>query len=77
MKRLLFFFATLLITAVTIKAQTIVKGDMNGDGKVNVADVTSVANVAVGRTPMETVSVASSPFAMDHSLVVGTWYKSD
>ncbi len=67
----------LLCMAAAISAQTIVKGDMNGDGQVTVADVTAVANVAVGRTQMEYISASSSPFAVDNSYVVGTWYASD
>lgn len=77
MKRILFSFAVLLITAMTASAQTIVKGDMNGDDQVTIADVTSVVNIAIGKAPMETVSVTSEPFAFDNSSVVGTWYKND
>ena len=62
---------------MSASAQTIVKGDMNDDGQVNIADVTSVVNVAVGRVPMETVNVSNSPFTVDKSYVVGTWYASD
>ena len=61
MKRLLFFAAALLMTVVIASAQTIVKGDMNDDGLVTIADVTSVVNVAVGRVPMETINVSASP----------------
>ena len=67
----------LLCIAAAISAQTIVKGDMNNDGQVTVADVTAVANVAVGRTQMEYISASSSPFAVDNSYVVGTWYAAD
>ena len=77
MKRILSFFAALLMTAVSASAQTIVKGDMNGDGLVNVADVTSVVNVAVGRAQMETLSLGGSPYQVDNSMVVGIWYAPD
>ncbi len=45
MKRLLFLFATLLLSAVNTNAQTIVKGDINEDGVVNLADVTALVNL--------------------------------
>ena len=71
---LVYFFASM-----STSAQTIVKGDMNGDGQVTVADVTSVVNTAVGKTPMETINVGTSgnPYMVDNSTVLGTWYASD
>ena len=68
-----------LFASMSTSAQTIVKGDMNGDGQVTVADVTSVVNTAVGKTPMETINVGTSgnPYMVDNSQVVGTWYASD
>ena len=63
--------------SATLSAQTIIKGDMNDDGQVSIADVTSVVNVILGKAPQETISVGSNPFAVDNSLVVGTWYATD
>ncbi|MBQ6190567.1 MAG: Ig domain-containing protein [Bacteroidaceae bacterium] len=77
MKRVFTILAALLITAVSANAQTILKGDMNDDGQVSIADVTSVVNVILGKAPQETISVGSNPFAVDNSLVVGTWYATD
>lgn len=71
------FSLLLLFVAIAMSAQTLVKGDMNDDGQVTVADVTSLVNVAVGRTPMTTINVGGSPFAVDNSYVAGTWYASD
>ena len=72
------FILSLLLfcMASAMNAQTIVKGDMNDDGVVNVTDVTSVVNVAVGTTPMEAVNVSVNPYTVDNSLIVGTWYTS-
>ena len=62
----------MLLVATTMSAQTFVKGDMNDDGEVNVADVTSVVNVAVGKSPVETLSI--DPYEVNNSSVEGTWY---
>ena len=78
MKKIHFFLVALLITSIGANAQTIVKGDMNGDGRVTTADITSVVDVALGTTPLETINVGfSSPYDLDNSLVVGTWYAPD
>ena len=77
MKRVFTILAALLITAVSASAQTILKGDMNGDDQVTISDVTSLVNVILGKSPQETISVGSNPFAVDNSYVVGTWYAAD
>ena len=56
-----------------MNAQTILKGDMNDDKDVNIADVTSLVDVVLGKAPKETISVGS-PYMVDNSYVVGTWY---
>ena len=73
------FLLSLLLMTVTIivNAQTIVKGDMNNDGQATIADVTSLVNVVLGKTPIETVNASTSPFTVDNSYVAGTWYASD
>lgn len=67
----------LLLLATTMNAQTILKGDMNDDGQVTISDVTSVVNVILGKSPVETINVGGSPYAVDNSMVVGTWYAPD
>ena len=61
----------------TLSAQTILKGDMNDDNQVTIADVTSVVNVILGKAPQETINVGGTPYAIDNSMVVGTWYAPD
>ncbi len=69
------FSLLLLFVATAMSAQTVVKGDMNGDGLVTVTDVTSVVNVAVGRAPITTINVGGT--IVDNSSVAGTWYAPD
>lgn len=65
----------LLLFVVTVaSAQTIVKGDMNSDEQVTISDVTSLVNVILGKSPMETIDVGGKPYGVDNSMVVGTWY---
>lgn len=69
--------ALLLLAATTVSAQTILKGDMNNDEQVTIADVTSLVNVILGKAPKETISVGGSPYMVDNTSVVGTWYAPD
>ena len=73
------FFSLLLLSMAVVgaSAQTLVKGDMNGDGQVTISDVTYVVNVILGKTPVETINVGGSPYQVDNSYVVGTWYAPD
>lgn len=57
----------LLVATATAGAQEIVKGDMNNDNQLTAADVTSLVNVVIGRSPKETVN------PVDNTPVVGTW----
>lgn len=59
-----------------VNAQTILKGDMNDDKDVNIADVTSLVDVVLGKAPKETIGIGS-PYMVDNSYVVGTWYAPD
>ena len=78
MKKFLFFLVALLATSIGANAQTIVKGDMNGDRRVTVADITSVVDVARGTKPMESISVSSlNPYEVDNSYVAGRWVAPD
>ena len=70
----LFISVLTLFASMTMNAQTILKGDMNNDEKVTIADVTSLVNVILGKSPIETINVGGAPFAVDNSMVAGTWY---
>ena len=67
----------LLFAATTVSAQSIIKGDMNDDNDVTIADVTSLVNVVLGKSSMETINVGGSPYMVDNTSVVGTWYAPD
>lgn len=67
----------LLVAAATAGAQEIVKGDMNGDNHLTAADVTSLVNVVIGRSPKETVNLGGDPYKVDNTPVVGTWCAPD
>lgn len=79
MKKIICTFLLLCIAATTLSAQTILKGDMNDDNEVTIADVTSVVNVVLGKTPLETISAGCScePYQVDNSSVVGSWSTPD
>ncbi len=66
-----------IMACVPFNAQEILKGDMNDDNAVTIADVTSLVNVILGKAPQETINVGGSLFKVDNSLVVGTWYATD
>ncbi|MCR5130097.1 MAG: hypothetical protein K6C10_01375 [Prevotella sp.] len=76
MKKLIISFLLLLSAMGSANAQ-LLKGDMNDDGQVSIADVTYLVNVILGKTPMETIDVTTSPFEVDNSILVGTWYAAD
>ena len=69
----------MLLAATTVSAQTILKGDMNNDEQVTIADVTSLVNVILGKAPQETITAGCScePYKVDNTSVVGTWYAPD
>lgn len=66
-----------IMACMSLNAQEILKGDMNDDNSVTIADVTSLVNVILGKAPQEKINVGGSPFKVDNSLVVGTWYATD
>ena len=76
MKKTLFSLL-LLFAATAVSAQEILKGDMNDDEHVTIADVTSVVNVVLGKAPQERIKVAGNPYEVDNSSVVGLWYAPD
>lgn len=67
----------LLFAATAVSAQDIWKGDMNSDNEVNIADVTSLVNVVLGKAPKEKISASVDPYKVDNASVVGTWYAPD
>ena len=76
MKKALFTLL-LLVAAATAGAQEIVKGDMNNDDQLTVADVTSLVDVVIGRSPKQAISLGVDPYKVDNTLVIGTWYAPD
>ena len=66
-----------LSVATTLSAQTILKGDMNDDNAVTISDVTSLVNVILGKSPIETIDLSMNPYEVDNKDVVGTWYMPD
>ena len=71
------FTLLLLFIAASMNAQTIVKGDMNNDQKVTIVDVTSLVDVVLGKSPLETISAGGNPYSVDNAMVVGTWFAPD
>lgn len=51
------FFSFMLFFAATTMNAQIVKGDMNGDGAVNVTDVTMLVNVILGNESLMPTNV--------------------
>ena len=76
MKKTLFTLL-LLLAATALNAQEILKGDMNDDNSVTIADVTSLVNVILGKAPQEKINVGGDPYKVDNTSVVGTWYAPD
>lgn len=62
-----------LLGVGSIFAQSTIKGDMNGDGKLTVADVTELVATINGKKGIEYLSL-SDPYATDNTMLVGTWY---
>ena len=78
MKKSLFINLTLcMFLCMSMNAQTIVKGDMNDDGDVTIADVTSTVNVILGNKAKEIISLSVDPYKVDNSTVIGTWVAPD
>ncbi len=72
--RITIFTLMLLLAATAVNAQTIVKGDMNDDNEITIADVTSTVDVVLGKSPKQTISLGGNPYQVDNTLVVGTLY---
>lgn len=68
MNKLLICFL-LLFASISVSAQTIVKGDMDGDGNVTIGDVTRVVATAMGSLPKEEINI------IDYSALSGEWVR--
>lgn len=72
-KKLLSVAFAFVLGVMTVNAQ-IVKGDMNDDGRLTVADLSNTASRILENAPLEYVSPTINPYATDNSMIVGTWY---
>ena len=68
-------FLLLLVIATTMSAQSLLLGDTDQNGRLEIADVTKSVNMILGREAQG--SIALNPYSVDNSLVVGTWYVPD
>lgn len=64
-----------LFSMLTLSAQEIVVGDMDGDGKITIGDVTECANIVIGRSAAKTMSAKTlvDPNAPDYQTLNGAW----
>ncbi len=69
MKKIYLFLIALLFT-VTAGAQTTIKGDVNGDGEVNIADVTEVVNIILNPDSDDDTPTMTTGEAIDLGLSV-------
>ena len=65
----------LLVIATTMSAQSLLLGDTDQNGRLEIADVTKSVNMILGREAQG--SIALNPYSVDNSLVAGTWYVPD
>ena len=70
-----FLSLLLLVIAATMSAQSLLLGDTDQNGKLEIADVTKSVNMILGREAQG--SIALNPYSVDNSLVAGTWYAPD
>lgn len=70
MKKILTMIAMLIMT-MGVSAQTLIKGDMDGDGNVTIGDVTRVAATATGKLAKEEINIG-----VDYSDIAGVWDSS-
>ena len=58
-----------------MSAQSLLLGDTDQNGKLEIADVTKSVNMILGREAQG--NIALNPYSVDNSLVAGTWYAPD
>ena len=56
-----------------MSGQTMLRGDMNNDGKLTLTDVNALLDILIGKAPIEAISV----YEVDNTTVIGTWYAED
>ena len=70
-----FLSLLLLVLVATMSAQSLLLGDTDQNGRLEIADVTKSVNMILGREAQG--SIALNPYSVDNSLVAGTWYVPD
>lgn len=74
MKQRLTILLSLIVISLSLTAQ-IVKGDMNDDGQLTVADLSNTASRILENVPLEYIPTGSfDRNRIDNSQIVGTWY---
>ena len=59
----------MLLVATTVSGQKILNGDLNHDGKIDIADVTAIVDVAIGRSQAEEFIIAAPLDIAPHEYV--------
>lgn len=75
MKKLLLIAVAFVASVLSLSAQ-IVKGDMNDDGQLTVADLSNTATRILESAPLEYISTGGNPYQADNSLILGKWYRT-
>lgn len=75
MNKLVLIAAAFVASTLSLSAQ-IVKGDMNGDGQLTVADLSNTASRILESAPLEYISTGVNPYQADNSLILGKWYRT-
>ena len=63
------------VSGLTVSAQSLLLGDTDQNGKLTIADITKSVNMILGKEAQQTLDL--SPYRVDNSMVVGTWYMPD
>ena len=59
----------MLLVATTVSGQKILNGDLNHDGKIDIADVTAIVDVSIGRSQAEEFIIAAPLDIAPHEYV--------
>lgn len=66
----------LLLICVSVNAQML-KGDMDGDGRLTMNDANDVVNTYLGAKDLQYINLnAASAYSVDNSIIVGKWFKN-
>lgn len=74
-KTVLLFVLTFGLFAQIANAQ-LIKGDMNDDGLLDIADINSVIATILEKRDIEYINTGGDPYMVDNARVAGTWYKT-